>query len=509
MDSVIALQAGLDFQGSFFWFQAAKLRMAHTKVAKIQWESTSTVEGFDDVVVHYDPGTLAGANLIRKDGYQVKYHVDHKRQFTCAALIDPSFIGTKDATILNRLYNAYLKDNNVSSHTRLWMVNSWGLDASDEIGKLLDNEGAFRIGVLFDGKADTTKYGRIRKSWRDHLGITDDDILKKVLLPLRIDHSYDSQSKLNEKLSLSLLAAKLQPLEGDKHINPYSDLIKKLHAAGITEFDVSKFSEICTREGLYLPDGEAQVEDVHRIGVRSFKSGAETLHLEVVDILCLLNSFTGRFLNEGNNWDQIHALLVPFAEKATATKKIIELHLDTHLSVAFTLGYYLTPKTGAVVRVVQKTPAGKMTWSPDPAQLSSPATNNWVGECTTLNPSGNDIVVSISATHDIKAVIENFVMDNLQEVAAVLSYSLPTPSNSAFRDGSHVVASIYELVGLIRKEQAKIKGVGKVHIFMAAPNAFSFYLGQHAHPLGSLTLYEYDFHRLRDGSYHPAITLPM
>jgi hypothetical protein len=45
------------------------------------------------------------------------------------------------------------------------------------------------------------------------------------------------------------------------------------------------------------------------------------------------------------------------------------------------------------------------------------------------------------------------------------------------------------------------------HLFVAAPNGFTFFLGQLARPLGALRLYEYDFGAGMPGAYAPSIDL--
>jgi hypothetical protein len=60
---------------------------------------------------------------------------------------------------------------------------------------------------------------------------------------------------------------------------------------------------------------------------------------------------------------------------------------------------------------------------------------------------------------------------------------------------------------------AKVKALretgslGRVHLFIAGPGAFAFYLGQRHHALGSTTLYEFDFEGTRGGSYEPRLSL--
>jgi hypothetical protein len=47
-----------------------------------------------------------------------------------------------------------------------------------------------------------------------------------------------------------------------------------------------------------------------------------------------------------------------------------------------------------------------------------------------------------------------------------------------------------------------------VHLFVAAPNAFTFFLGRHLQALKPVSLYEFDFGRDRDGSYERSLSYP-
>ena len=47
------------------------------------------------------------------------------------------------------------------------------------------------------------------------------------------------------------------------------------------------------------------------------------------------------------------------------------------------------------------------------------------------------------------------------------------------------------------------------HLFIAAPNGFTFFAGQRAIVLGPTRLYEFDFEGERGGTYRPSLTLPL
>lgn len=56
---------------------------------------------------------------------------------------------------------------------------------------------------------------------------------------------------------------------------------------------------------------------------------------------------------------------------------------------------------------------------------------------------------------------------------------------------------------------ARSADAGLTHLFIAAPNAFTFFLGQRRTALGPVRLYEFDFDGARGRSYVPALTLPL
>jgi hypothetical protein len=52
-------------------------------------------------------------------------------------------------------------------------------------------------------------------------------------------------------------------------------------------------------------------------------------------------------------------------------------------------------------------------------------------------------------------------------------------------------------------------GTAMTHLFIAAPNAFTFFLGQRQPVIGRVRLYEFDLEGGRNRSYAPALTLPV
>lgn len=508
-NAVIPRQQGDAYQASFFWINACKLYQTHTNVSKVEWEADSSV-GFDDVIVHYSPPMLEEGEDVLVEKYQVKFHVNHQRGFSCAALIDPSFIGTKTETILSRLYALYKQNPSLHKNARYHLINTWGIDHTDDFKYIVGNGGALRLEVLFDDKSESTKYGRIRKMWREHLGITSDDELKEVLRPLRIRHNYADLTGITEALNLHLQIAGFKPIEAGRRTSGYVELIQKLHSEGKKTFTKDELLEICKREG-FIVERTTSGDDVYNIGIRSFIRGAEELSLEVHELLCLLHQFSGRFILEESSWqEKVFPLVISFSDKVLAAKKPVLLHLDTHLSIAFSFGYCLDFKYGIQVSIIQKTIKGKIIWKPEPSQMNTAPVDVWSFESTAVCLSGNDIVIALSVTHDISSDVSHYVTTALANTGTIIQAKIkPKPSNTSITDANHIIVAVQELISYIRSVRTAAERTGTVHLFMAAPNTFAFFLGQQAKPLGKIVLYEFDFEQFKAGTYEPVITLPV
>lgn len=505
--SVIARQSGDDFQSKFFWLKACGLNLPHTCIKKVAWEMDSTF-GFDDVVVYYDPSAKESGYDVTEEYYQVKFHVDHRRAFTCEALMDPSFIGNTTESILQRLHKNYNNDPSTFASKRYNIVNTWGLDHNDDLPKLLGNNGGLRLDLLFK-KGPTSANGKIRETWKAHLEIDSDEKLREILTPLRIMHSFGDERHVKDQLNSNLLLSGLRPISADQHSSKYNDLIQKLHASGKNVFTKDELFDILKAEDLYIGKVSDQ-ENYFKVGVRSFRKGAENLHNEVDQISCFLHCFSSRFiLEEYAGMEFINAEIKAIAEKIIENKKPILLHLDTHLSLATLLGSQLNPKFGVPeITLVQKTFNGKKLWKADTDTAPTQTAPFWTITEEQLNEHGDETVLSINVTHNIIEDVNAFVEENLSHVKArVHATILPKIGATSLIDANHAVSALEELINTVRTLKRKSAAMGKVHVFIAAPNAMAFYLGQKISLLGKSMLYEFDFEQQRNGGYHAILEI--
>src|SRR5438128_2967831 len=105
-EAVIPRQLGDDYQARFFWLEACRLFLRHTKVLSVAYE-LERVKSFDDVVTtrsHGVPDGLGG--FTKADYFQIKFNQNYAGRVTCSALVDPEFIHAKSFSLLQRLRDA-------------------------------------------------------------------------------------------------------------------------------------------------------------------------------------------------------------------------------------------------------------------------------------------------------------------------------------------------------------------------------------------------------------------
>ena len=185
----------------------------------------------------------------------------------------------------------------------------------------------------------------------------------------------------------------------------------------------------------------------------------------------------------------------------------MRLALDAHASLAFAAGYILNIKSGRAVELEQRT-LSRSVWSAEdvPPDSSWPTFEFTVTE---LNADCREVAVAVGITHDIGADVLAFVERCLPPVGRVL-VCVPSIGSGARSVvcGRHA----FELAEALAKRVVKLRA-GSVktlsHLFVAAPNGFTFFAGQRAIVLGPTRLYEFDFEGERGGTYRPSLTLPL
>jgi hypothetical protein len=160
-----------------------------------------------------------------------------------------------------------------------------------------------------------------------------------------------------------------------------------------------------------------------------------------------------------------------------------------------------------LVELEQRSP-GLTVWAPDDKVLEVDWPKFILQEDT--DAGGQDIYCGVSLARQVEPQLKDFLTSKgFQPALTMFAEPIGGPSQSAVKCGAHAALLAAQLVARLQELRTTMKlSTGRLHLFLAAPNGFSFELGRHAGVLGRLTLYEYDFGGQFGGGYAASLTLP-
>lgn len=500
VNAVLPRWHGDNYQSRFFWMHAASLRdPQRPDVVEVTFEADGP-KAFDDVVVHYNPGRPSmGTCRITVDYHQIKWHTDYSGRFGFKDLVDPAFINASRYSILERLIEA--KSNpDVPDTAAFTLVTTDSITDGDQLGELLSQEdGSIRIDRLFKSKTDNSRMGEIRKCWREHLKLENDEQLRDVLARFHIKPAHMSLEDMRHRVSERF---RLVGLLGEEMASDfrYDEAARNLLVRGIHKLTREAFDRLCREEQWLHPEPQASRLN---IALRSFKRGltaADLLEAAPENTLSLIDRFEQRHLREGVTWEALKKDITTFLEDVPERGKMLRLFMDAHSSIAFLAGSLLGFKSGVDVEILQKGRGASLVWhAEDNRNGAAPEiVEEVIGD-------GIDIAVSIAITRDTITDVHDYVANNLPSVGRIVRV-IPDrgTGQQSVAGGAHAAF----IADVIANTITKARRPGTItHFFVSAPNALSFFLGQHAEAIGVCIPYEFDFGARIDGLYHPTFSI--
>lgn len=501
--AVTVRRDGDTFQARLFWLHAARLLDSESPVISVGFETGP--KSFDDIWVEYDPARSAPdqyGDPLRRVHMQCKWHVT-PNSYGYTHLTDPEFINANARSLLQRAREAQLAHAPQGSGVRFKLVTNWRLDLNDPLREMVGNRsGAMRLERLYGSATDNSKAGAVRKAWRQHLGI-DDAELRVLARTLAFGEATDTLEALRDHLDILFACVGLRRIPANQSAFPYDDVVFQWMAQGRLEFDRARFRAACAREDLL---GSAQ--GGQRVyGVKSFEHAFDQLEERCHAVLDLIPSFDDRYIRSDTDWEAtLYPALRAFLLAAARDQPRLRLALDAHVTLAFAAGSIINIKSGRQVELEQRSTSRRL-WSADDA-ISDPSWPTLIAETIGLRPDQPDIAVALGLTHDVSADVRRYCETALPSVGRLL---ILKPTSGAAAQSVACGCHSFELADAATRavRAAKEDGAGMTHLFIAAPNAFTFFLGQRQTALGSVRLYEFDFDGVRGRSYAPALTLPI
>ncbi|NIE63151.1 SAVED domain-containing protein [Burkholderia sp. Ax-1719] len=504
MTQAIAVRRDGDaFQARVFWRKAACLLDPLSPVVRVGFESGP--KGFDDVWVEYHgdraPGDQEGHPILREH-IQCKWHVSMS-DFGYADLVNPEWINANNVSLLQRARAAQLEHAPIGVGVRFKLLTNWRIGQTDPLRPYIHQKSkTLRLKGLFDGSTDRSAAGKIRKLWREHLGIEEQELIHLVRT-LSLDTDSSSLDDHRDNLDLLFENRGLRRIPSNESSFIYDDIVFQWLSQGRLAFDRKSFHEACKREGLLA--GAVQVPKV--FGVKSFEHPFDRLEDRCEIVLDLISHFDDRAIRAQSEWtDILYPRLRSFLQTAAKDHQQLRLVLDAHITLAFAAGSVLDIKSGRQVEIEQRTINRRVWHASDMPRDSSWC--DWTFETLTINEAGQEMAVAVCLTHDVAAEVKTHLVSQAPNVGTLL-IARPNGGSStkSVVCGQHAFELAESLAAHVKSMRTNLRP--GCHVFIAAPNAFTFFLGQRRPSLGAVTLYEYDFEGMRSGGYEASLTLPI
>ncbi|MCB5411226.1 SAVED domain-containing protein [Pseudogemmobacter faecipullorum] len=490
---------GDNYQSRQFWIHAASLIDEHrTDVAEVTFEAHGP-KAFDDVVVRYEPGrpNRRSPEPVIQDHYQIKWHTDLSGHFGFRDLIDPKFISGTAVSLLERLRDA---KRTAPPNSAFHFVTTHDLTQEDPLRELVSNvDHSIRLKVLKEGKTPRSRMGEVREVWCEHLKVTEEELFE-ILTGFHIETRARSLETLRSDVAMRFRSVGLNGHEADT-IFPYDEFARELVVKQIRSLDRAAFKALCEREGWYL---QKRAPSKRGVAIQTYAPRATPADLLLAapeNTLVLADNFDDRQLKKEHSWDQIRDDVKAFLSKKLQETTDFRLFLDAPSSLGFLAGACLGLKSGAAVELVQMGHGNpNQVWDTSDGR-GGPAPSIEVLRIG----DGQDIALVMSLTRNALPKVQEYLHRALPQVGTVVHV---TPSGGAAQvsvaGGEHAL-SIAAFAGQAVSDLAQPGG--RTHVFISAPNAVSFFLGQQADSMGVCIPYEFDLKKEVDASYRPSFEI--
>ena len=503
VDAVTARWHGDNYQARIFWENAFNLLLPHSCVVEVTFEANGP-KAFDDVVVKYDPPVArSGPERVSAEYHQVKWHVQTGGRFGYEDFVDPDFIGAQTFSLLERLQQAR-RTAPASAHFAF--LTTYRIKDGDPLAALISgHDKTLLIERLFDGTTDRSRMGKVRKRWREHLKLANDDELKAVLRGLRVLEGHRSLEELRSEINLKATVVGVLACSAAESDFRYDELARQLKVRQLSALTRETLLQLCREEGL-LVERAGEPDPFLPIAIRSFLGpAADIVGAAPENTLLLTDDFRQRYLQDDREWQRdIRPKVEAFLRDAVKKSANLRLILDAHASIAFLAGAVLDLKSGVQTQLVQKGRVGARTWRADDGTAAKGSRFDVADESL---GTGREIAIAISVSQPVVAQARTYIAGQLPQVGKLISFAMPAgPGQQNVAGGEHAAALAEQVSNYVRTLKADDPDA-MVHIFAACPNSILFFLGQHHQGIAPCIVYEFDFDRRQHKTYQPSFII--
>ncbi len=442
---------GDDLQHLIGWYHGLRMLRPENEIESVAFEARAS-GNLDDVVITYATN--------RTEYMQVKAVVSADRGLNTAWLLAPGRNGGR--SILSRFWASWRKIRERSRDAELRLITNRSIDPKDPVFKLRDRKNLLTSRLRRASRH--TAAGRARARWVQHLKITNGELYELLdVLHFDTDASEASwrQHVTDVAQGLGLRADEASLLAG---VGQVREWIKDSGKART----VRDVEEAIKRLGLRReePYSVLVVQALERVEVPDTVEA-----LDWVDRFVGNSPRTRRGLRRPGDWNTV---LLPELDaacrRASERNRRVMVQGAMRLPARFAIGAYLSDVAGACPATTQ----GGEVWSA--ADLGGAPRPQVVVMDERVVGKGTDLALTIAVSTNIAPDVIAFLRGS-KAVGTHLTIALsPGPDRQAVGSSAEAAAAALAIRDMVR-EMVRVRGVKKIHLFLAMPGGLALLLG--------------------------------
>lgn len=404
---------GDDYQHLFSWLFVLELLMSSRKVCRVTLEDPFA--GFlDDVTIQREPdATLAD------EFYQIKYHVDHRSEYSSTSLIAHN---PGEMSLLTKFWRSWkmLRNHDPRRAIELHLLTNWTWDSNDVFKSYIDGRDN-SIKERFLTASPQTKIGKIREAWKSELGADEHDFQSFVSC-LRFRIGFDCSDELERRIAERM---NFLGLKSDRNALLISvAIVKDWIKSGRREIYLGDAEVTLRWHDLYLPKDSEHGVTIYLTTIKEQKFDLPPDHiLDWRDYFIGDATKKGHRLKPSLHWNK--DLLRQLQELETRINRESDCRLIrarglARLSAWFAFGFCFSDVARYTIEVDQngalwRTDARR---SPDFRLLTSSGGDSTDGEI--LDGKGKTVAVGISISGLLDESVRKSLSTRKQNISALL-----------------------------------------------------------------------------------------
>jgi len=477
---------GDDYQHLYSWFELLNL-LNPTTPYEFGYVEHPSAGAADDVTLHSKHPGMATKFT------QLKFHVDHKSQYSCSSLIEIPKPGS--ASLLQKLFDSWRKlRNRGNQRVEIWLVSNWTY--AEDIGCFISDAGHFS--EIFYKGGPKSNAGKLRAQWIAALGATNVEF-EQFCRDLRLRLGFGGLTEVEERVEerMTRYGLRIGAVARANVLDIVRGWIKK--GGDFKRIDSSVLERVIKERDLKAADVEQPKVSliIHGWAKRGYDL-APTIELDWTQFF----DFDTRTIASPEVWSQRLIPDLNHAKKqlgATPNGTYIDFRAKLPLTASLVVGRVFSEALGFRFRVEQPSSGETFLWRSDAARSGYQVNVTEVE----LAASGDAGIVSLSITGDSKPEVQHMISSSSVSFRSWMDISPEAGASGRSIKSAGDAVSIAEQLKELTKKFRQKNGLKTVHMVLYCPATVALFAGQRLNALGDVITYE----RTLAGAYQQSAIL--